>query len=117
MALYEATSAANWRNNDNWLNEAPLDEWYGVTVDGNGRVIELALFENQLSGEIPPELDSLSNLRGLYLSDNQLNGEIPSKLGSLSSLRLLAIDGNRLTGEIPPELGSLSQLENFVPLW
>ncbi len=110
VALYEATGAANWLNKDNWLSEAPLDEWYGLTVDGNGRVIELALFENQLSGEIPPELGNLSNLQGLYLSDNQLSGQIPSELGSLSSLRPLAIDGNRLTGAIPPELGALSDL-------
>ena len=37
-ALYEAAGAANCLNKDNWLSEAPLDEWYGVTVDGNGRV-------------------------------------------------------------------------------
>ncbi len=137
MALYEATGAANWLSSDNWLSEAPLDEWYGVTIDGSGRVIELNLSENELSGEIPPELGSLSNLQhlflfrnelsgeippelgnlanleGLYLSDNQLSGEIPPELGSLASLRLLAIDGSRLSGEIPPELGSLANLETL----
>ena len=28
-ALYEATDGPNWRNNTNWLTDAPLDEWYG----------------------------------------------------------------------------------------
>ena len=70
VALYEATGAANWWNNDNWLSEAPLGDWYGATVDGNERVIELSLFENQLSGEIPPELAVLSDLRWLCLSGN-----------------------------------------------
>ena len=110
MALYEATGAANWLNYDNWVSEAPLDEWYSVTVDGNGRVIELSLFENQLSGEIPPELGNLSNLQGLYFSGKQLSGEIPSELGSLSNLLNLYLSGNQLSGEIPPELGSLSDL-------
>ena len=37
-----------------------------------------------MTGEIP--LGSLSNL-GLYLYDNQLAGEIPTELGSLSNLQ------------------------------
>ena len=49
-ALYNATGGANWSNRANWLTDAPLDQWYGVTVDGNGRVIELDLDDNQLSG-------------------------------------------------------------------
>jgi len=36
----------------------------------------------------PPELSSLTNLYRLYLYSNQLSGEIPASLGSLSDLRL-----------------------------
>ena len=39
-----------------------------------------------MSGEIPAELGSLSNLERLYLNDNALSGEIPAELGSLSNL-------------------------------
>ena len=40
-----------------------------------------------MSGEIPAELGSLSNLRRLWnLHDNALSGEIPAELGSLSNL-------------------------------
>ena len=39
-----------------------------------------------MSGEIPAELGSLSNLTELYLRDNDLSGEIPAELGSLSNL-------------------------------
>ncbi len=63
-----------------------------------------------MSGEIPPELGSLSNLAYLYLSDNELSGEIPAELGSLSNLVLLALSFNALSGEIPTWLGSLSNL-------
>ena len=41
---------------------------------------------NALSGEIPPELGSLSNLTQLWLTENALSGEIPAELGSLSNL-------------------------------
>ena len=47
------------------------------------------LSNNQLSGEIPPELAGLSNLETLYLDGNQLSGEIPPELGGLSNLAFL----------------------------
>ena len=113
MALYEATDGANWTSNDNWLNNAPLGEWHGVITDRNGRVTGLDLRENQLTGEIPAELGSLSNLEWVYLHGNQLRGTIPPDLGSLTNLELLDLIGNQLSGEIPPELGSLSNLRSL----
>ena len=64
----------------------PISEWEGVTTDGNGRVTELKLTENQLRGEIPPELGNLASLTRLLLWQNQLTGEIPPGLGNLSNL-------------------------------
>ena len=40
----------------------------------------LGLHENQLSGEIPPELGRLSKLENLHLNGNQLSGCVPSSL-------------------------------------
>ena len=62
------------------MRDVPISEWYGVTTDGNGRVTELDLDGNQLSGEIPPELGNLANLTRLYLDGNQLTGCVPSSL-------------------------------------
>ena len=91
MALYNATDGPNWSNSDNWLTDAPLGQWHGVTVDENGDVIELRLSENQLSGPIPPELGNLTNLQSLYLRDNQLSGSIPTELGNLTNLQWLIL--------------------------
>ena len=62
-ALYNATDGENWYDN-NWLSDAPLGEWRGVTTNDDGRVIELSLSYNKLSGELPPELVSLSTWNG-----------------------------------------------------
>ena len=124
--LFEALGGTGWAHSDNWLTDAPLGDWYGVEVDSQGRVIELRLIEETetpegrrrktgigLTGEIPPELASLSYLRVLDLSRNRLTGKIPPELGQLSQLQLLDLGENQLTGEIPPELGRLSQLQRL----
>ena len=86
VALYNAKGGENWPRNEKWLSDAPLGEWRGVTTNDDGRVIELNLSLNKLSGELPPELVSLSNLEWLILSINELSGEIPAELGSLANL-------------------------------
>ena len=116
VAIYNATDGFitdNWANNDSWLSDTSIGEWFGVTTDGDGRVINLRLGENQLSGEIPPELGNLANLRTLVLRSNQLIGEIPPELGNLANLTELAIIFSKLSGEIPPELGNLANLRSL----
>ena len=111
VALYNATDGANWRNKTNWLSDQPLNQWHGVTTDTDGRVTELYLNTNQLTGEIPSELGNLSNLQVLVLTNNQFSGTIPSQLGNLSNLKQLWLHSNQLTGTIPSELDNLSKLQ------
>ena len=113
VAFYHATSGPTWRSNNNWLSGAPISEWEGVTTDDNGRVTVLRLENNQLSGEIPPELGNLASLEWLHLGDNQLSGEIPSELGRLSGLDTLVFSVNQLTGETATELGDLTNLKSL----
>ena len=80
VALYNATDGENWNRSDNWLSDAPLGEWDGVTTNDDGRVMGLSLSFNDSSGEIPLELGSLAYLEVLDLADNQLSGCVPSNL-------------------------------------
>ena len=116
VALYEASGGRNWLNNENWLSNAPLKDWYGVTTDRDDRVIELDLSENGLRGTVPQQLGRLANLTHLNLFDNELRGEIPPELGNLTKLKWLYLSKNNLRGEIPVELANLSRLEHLV-LW
>ena len=121
VALYEATNGPNWVDNDKWLTDAPVEQWYGVATDGSGRVTSLALPGNGLSGAIPLVLGELGSLEHLDLGvrwdeasqerhNNQLSGTIPPELGQLFQLRFLNLELNQLSGTIPPELARLSRL-------
>ena len=122
VALYEATDGPNWVNNENWLSQQPLGEWYGVGTDHGGRVRSLHLsggwdpgsrrfVRHGLVGTIPGELGELANLEYLELSFNELSGAIPPELGNLVNLEDLYLLGNQLSGPIPPELGNLVNLK------
>ena len=114
VALYEASVGRNWLNNENWLSNAPLKDWYGVTTDRDDRVIELDLSENGLRGTVPPQLGRLANLTHLNLFDNELRGEIPPELGNLTNLKWLYLSENNLRGELPVELANLRRLEHLL---
>ena len=118
MALYNSTGGAQWKNNWNWGTDRPLEKWTGVTTNRQGRVTELRLGSNGLTGTIPPEIGSLTELETLYLGawaggNNNVAGNIPPELGNLGNLRSLKLANNELTGTIPPELSNLANLESL----
>ena len=113
VALYDATGGNDWEENSNWKSDRPLDQWYGVEADNVGRVTQILLSGNNLSGPIPTEIGNLSNLEDLWLSGNSLSGSIPTEIGNLSNLEYLWLSGNSLSGSIPTEIGNLSNLEDL----
>ena len=115
IAFYNATDGPNWKDNTNWCSDGPLDTWHGVTTDSEGRVTEISLNSNNLSGEagntLAPltaltYLDLYSNnlstldvsantaLTILYCSDNSLG---TLDLSDIPGLEVLLCSGNRLT--------------------
>jgi len=119
LALYEATSGADWLDNTGWLEIDTPCSWFGVTCQ-DGHVSGIVLPENHLVGELPTELGSLSGLSILDLQKNQLSGEIPGELGNLiikdedgnlSGLQHLDLSSNRLGGSFPTGLGNLQNLK------
>ena len=109
VALYRSTGGDSWNERTNWLTDKHVSTWHGV-ITFDGRVSVVSLSENNLTGEIPSELGSLSHLRRLYLQRNGISGPIPHELGSLTRNEALYLHRNALSGEIPAELGNLSNL-------
>jgi Leucine-rich repeat (LRR) protein len=98
VKLYNATNGPGWTNKTHWLELGqPISTWYGVAVNGDGCVIEIDLFNNQMNGNIPNL--NLPNLQLLWLDNNQLSGSIPNF--SLTNLQVLSLTNNQLSGSIP----------------
>ena len=110
-AFYHATGGDDWKDNTNWLGDAPLGEWYGVAVRDNGRVDNLSLRNNNLNGQIPAAIGLLDRLFSLSLNDSTITGPIPPAIGRLRRLRDLRISGTRVDGPLPPEMGNMTGLD------
>jgi Leucine-rich repeat (LRR) protein len=118
-ALYDALGGDSWTDNTNWKSEnEPIDNWVGVSMTGN-RVTRLDLKQNNLVGEIPPEIGNLTALKVLYLGNNDFGGTgktgsspVEDKITLLESGEPAAgtSTANKLAGGLPPEIGNLKNL-------
>ncbi|MYA64704.1 MAG: hypothetical protein F4Y21_08655 [Gemmatimonadetes bacterium] len=111
--FYHSTGGPDWGDSENWLTDAPLDEWRGVVTNADGEVTELHLTRNGLGGRLPPETGDLSMLEVLNLWLNGMEGPVPPQLGRLSRLEYLDLSYNRFSGAIPVELWELANLEQL----
>ncbi|OMO83966.1 hypothetical protein COLO4_22292 [Corchorus olitorius] len=71
------------------------------------------LSDNDLSGEIPPEISLLKRLLRLDLSENNIGGNIPREISGLNRLITLRLQNNALTGLIPDFSSSLKNLKEL----
>ncbi|CAB1096749.1 unnamed protein product [Ectocarpus sp. CCAP 1310/34] len=109
-ALYHLTQGDGWIHRDGWCTPVDLQEWFGVDVNEQGRVVKLDLRGNNLQGTIPTVLGTLDALEHLDLSHNQLSGSIPCTLANLGELQVLILEANQLSGVVSPELGDIRAL-------
>jgi hypothetical protein len=70
--LYCATNGIGWTNAKGWLSEESECEWYGVDCDSPEVVTSLDLGNNQLDGNIPRELGSLSSLGEFHMASDRV---------------------------------------------
>ena len=110
VTLYDSTEGQNWKNKHNWLTNAPVSTWAGITVTEN-RVSKIILDVNRLTGKIPSSLSTLSELTVLSLYGNYLRNRIPSSLGNLTKLTFLDLEENALSNKIPYSFGNLINLK------
>ncbi|CAB9520253.1 Leucine Rich Repeat [Seminavis robusta] len=121
-----------------WPYDQPQQE-SACDDDDNHVYTKLSLHENNLQGELPPEIylltsltslslyanprlqgtistwiGQLTNLQRWYMAGlNGLSGTLPSEIGKLTNIQDISLIHNRLTGTIPTHIGRLVNLTNF----
>ncbi len=112
IELYKKTEGDSWRNATGWNSRDPLRDWHGVRIR-NGRVTELSLSNNALTGSIPGEVANFTELKVLNLAGNALAGVMPEEILSLSGLTELRVNQNTdLEGVFGDDMARhLTQLE------
>jgi len=95
---------------DIFLSENNLTGNIPAEVFTLSKLENLDLSNNQLSGTISPDISHLTALKILLLWNNDFSGNIPAEIGSMTSLINLDLAENQLTGQIPDTLGNLSNL-------
>jgi Leucine-rich repeat (LRR) protein len=117
IALYKALGGDKWTKP--WNISEPMETWYGLTME-NGKIVEVNLINNNLTGNLAAFEDVFSdpngifaNVRNLNLTQNHLKGEVPTSLKQLKSLKVLDLSGNELKGKTPEILGELTDLTDL----
>lgn len=111
VKLYNSLNGPIWLNV--WDLNSPMDNWSGVAINSEGRIIALHLEGNRLFGELP-EVLHLPFTTELNFSGNKINGPVPDLKG-LPNLNYINLTNNDLSGPLP-DFTSLPKLEKFLAL-
>ena len=109
IKFYHDTGGDNWERNDNWCSEKPIDEWYGVDVDDNGRVWKISLGPNSLKGK--GTLSGCTALTRLSCWDNQLTS---LDVSGCTALVILSCQCNQLTSLDVSGCTALERLDCYI---
>lgn len=107
-ALYNATGGDNWINRTGWENintTATKDDvttaWKGIETITDGHITNIHLYNNNLTGTLPPEIGNCIQLLYLDLSSNKLVGPLPNSMSNLVKIKTILIEVNPLNCDFP----------------
>ncbi|KAI6694760.1 hypothetical protein NL676_022470 [Syzygium grande] len=95
-----------------WSAGQAYCSWKGVNCDSSSRVTGISLSSASLSGALPSDLSSLSQLQTLSLQKNSLSGAVPSFSG-LASLQSLYLNSNNFTSVPSGAFQGLTSLQTL----
>ena len=101
--LFEILTSLKTINLDPQVNKC--DDFYQYSFDCDAK----------LTGRLPFEIGSLTDLEVLSLDYHVFSGQIPPTIGQLSSLQILRLHGSNFTGPLPFQFFQLTNLQ-FVDL-
>jgi hypothetical protein len=94
--------AGDWIDTTNWMKpKVDHCEWYGVVCDLQGRITELAMEGNYVTGTLLMELSQIKEMSTMDLSNNLMDGAVSLEALNISSLFTLRLSNNQFSGDFP----------------
>ncbi|KZV46402.1 atypical receptor-like kinase 1 [Dorcoceras hygrometricum] len=81
-------------------------------ISSCSQLTDIHLQGNSFSGEVPESFFALNNLLRVNLASNKFSGDLPFGFNSLAKIRTLYLENNQFTGSLP-DLLCLSNLRQF----
>lgn len=104
MDFYVATNGPWWFRR--WDTTLDVCSWQGVTCTSDGRLTNISLTKNNLSGTLPSSLGDLADVAYFSVDENNITGTLPTSLQSWTNMYNFDVSYNQLNGTLPPEYGS-----------
>jgi len=101
----------DWPDGLPWMDVVDECEWAFIRCRSDGRITDIEIRENAVTGTLVDEIDHLPLLQ-VFMMDgkpNHIEGTIPTQFGNLTDLRILDMDENGLVGSIPEEVFSTAK--------
>ncbi|KAE8712284.1 hypothetical protein F3Y22_tig00110258pilonHSYRG00084 [Hibiscus syriacus] len=86
--------------------------WSGINCDKSNRVTAINLASKSLTGSLPPDIATLSELVTVSLQRNSLSGSVPS-FANLTKLQTISLDDNAFTSVSPDAFFGLTSLQTL----
>ena len=116
VKVYTVADGANWKESRRWNLEKPMDQWPGVKLNEEGRVIEMSITNGTVSTvewELPSEIADLKELSTLQAVGSRVKGEFPEFLYDMTKLTKLVLNGNNITGSFSDKVANWTELANL----
>jgi len=120
QSIYNEMSGDYWFNNTGWTTDQDRCNWFGITCDEQGFVIEINLPSNNVTGKfLSISLSSFYNLQRIVLGNNSLHGPMAgfnygfTAFFNLRELTHVDLSQNNLSGEVDILFAPALQYANF----
>lgn len=96
-SFYNSIGGSSWKRRTNWMNEKlSVCNWFGVTCNDQGKVVEITLPSNNLVGTVTPYIFILKFMKVLNLSDNKIDLPLVG-IGNAISLEEINVDRTHIS--------------------
>ena len=113
--FYFDTIGGSWYNSTNWMSDSngtTVCDWYGLTCNVEGWVIEMDLSANRVRRNVPNEFSLLTSLQYVGLSQNSLGPELNPSLFDMPSLQIIDFDTNGIS-KLPKSISRRNRVKEL----